>query len=118
NDLMADVRAIGCHLAGVGIGAPGFVDSEAGLVIDASNLRVRDLELGRAVEAACELPTYIIHDVRAATIAEAALGAGAGLRHFAYLNVGTGIAAGFVFNGTLYGGAGDRAGEIGHVVLD
>lgn len=116
--LMTAARKNGCPVAGIGIGAPGFVDTATGLVIDASNLGVRDLELGPAVEAVCGLPTKIIHDVRAATIAEATLGAAVGLRHFAYMNVGTGIAAGFVFDGKLYGGDGERAGEIGHVVLD
>lgn len=115
--LMRRAAALNVEIAGVGVGAPGFVDSESGVMRDASNLRVRDLPLQARLESTLGLPTLLMHDVRAATLAEGRLGAAQGVGNFVYINVGTGIAAGFMFGGVLYMGEGGRAGEIGHLIL-
>ena len=59
-----------------------------------------------------------IRDRRSATTAELLLGAGRQSKDFIYLNVGTGLAAGFVADGHILRGANQNAGEIGHMVVD
>lgn len=104
-------------LAGIAIGTPGYVDSETGVVVDATNLGVRRLALGQIVSETFGLPTLVLHDVKAAALGEARFGAGQGASHLAFLNIGTGIAVGLILGGAIYGGAAGRAGELGHVCM-
>lgn len=64
------------------------------------------------------IPVAIDNDVRSATTAEWKLGYGRNSENFIYINVGTGLAAGFVVNGTLIRGANNNSGEVGHSVVD
>lgn len=102
---------------GIAIGTPGFVDSEAGVIVEATNLDVRHLPLGLIVREAFALPTLVVHDVKAAALGEARFGAGQAASHLAFLNLGTGIGVGLILDGAIYGGAAGRAGELGHVCM-
>jgi glucokinase len=100
----------------IGIGIPGMVDSAAGYVRHAVNLGVDGLNLGDAIAERLGVGVRVENDVSAA-----ALGAYYGLgltSSMAYLNVGTGLAAGLVINGELWRGARGAAGEIGHIPVD
>lgn len=63
-----------------------------------------------------DLPTTVVNDVKAATMAELAWGALCGVSDGLYVNLGTGFAAGVVFGGHLIQGAHGAAGEIGYIV--
>jgi glucokinase len=108
-------------LGGIGIGVPGHVDAETGVVTLATNLNIDEpgLAIGPRVEHEFGAPVVVENDVRAA-----ALGAydflfhdGSDLRTLAYLSIGTGISAGVVVDGRLHRGRNGLAGEIGHVVV-
>lgn len=100
----------------IGIGIPGVIDLDRGRVRHAVNLGVEDLELTAVLAARFGVPVVIENDVNAA-----ALGAARLLdlsEPTAYLNVGTGLAAGTVVNGRIWRGARGGAGEIGHIPAD
>jgi glucokinase len=100
----------------IGIGIPGMVDSASGHVRHAVNLGLDGLDLGDAIAERLGVGVRIENDVSAA-----ALGAYHGLgltSSMAYLNVGTGLAAGLVINGELWRGPRGAAGEIGHIPVD
>jgi glucokinase len=103
-------------LAGVGIGAPGSIDAEAGTVLQVPNVEGLDepFALAPAVGAALGLPTALGNDVNVAVEAERRFGAGRGLRSFLGVFWGTGVGGGLVVDGRLLVGRGS-AGEIGHV---
>lgn len=105
-------------ISGIGIGAAGQIDSGTGAVLYAPNLGWTNAPLGRRLSEALGLPVRVVNDVRAATIAEWKYGAGKGLDSFVSIFLGTGVGSGFVFNGALYEGATNSAGEIGHICLD
>ena len=105
------------EIAGISIGVPGYVDSSRGVILDASNIDVKNLALGSVVRKRFSLPTLLVHDVKAAALGEAHFGAGVGVPYLAYLNVGTGISVGLILDGSVYQGMAGRAGEIGHVVM-
>lgn len=113
-------------VAAVGVGVPGLIDSEAGVVRLAANLGWRNRALAAEVQQAVGYPVYVTHDVTAAGIAEQRLGAGHNSQDVMAVFLGTGIAAAFVSGGQLVrGGQIDDetrqpAGEIGHlpIVLD
>ncbi len=101
----------------VGIGIPGIVDPAAGTVSHAVNLGFAELDLGRQLAADVAGTVRVDNDVNAA-----AFGAFRTLDGIpdsvAYLNVGTGLAAGVVVDGHLVRGTSGTAGEIGHIPVD
>jgi glucokinase len=103
-------------IAAVGIGVPGPVDAERGIVgepvthIPALAGRALAAELGRRVG----LPVAVDNDVNALALGEATLGTGRGARSLVVLSVGTGIGAGIVLEGRLVRGAAGFGGELGH----
>ena len=105
-------------LIGVGIGSPGPLDREKGLVIVTPNLGWRDFPLRDRVSDAVGLPATLDNDANCATLGEWWLGAAKGGRHVIGLTIGTGIGGGLIFDGRLYHGVSDVAGEIGHTTID
>jgi len=98
----------------VGIVVPGVVDTHSGIATWSENLGWRGADFVSLLEDSTGLPVAFGHDVRAGALAEATLGAAAGQRDVVFVAVGTGIAAGMVFDGVLY--ERPRAvGEIGHI---
>lgn len=100
----------------VGIGVPGLVDRATGRVRNAVNLGVTDIELGALLAARLRVPVTVENDVNVAAVG-ASLVRTPIAGSLAYLNVGTGIAAGLVLGGRVWPGARGFAGEIGHVPL-
>ena len=106
-----DVRA-------VGIGVPGRVDPETGVISLAVNLGWHRLPIRERLEAILGVPVAIENDVRAAAAGILDRGTLGDVRDFIYLSVGTGISAGVVIDGAVHRGTRGLAGEIGHIVVD
>jgi glucokinase len=100
----------------IGIGIPGMVDGDSGHVRHAVNLGVEGLDLGSRLTDRFGVDVRIENDVTAAAVgAYRLLGLTSSM---AYLNVGTGIAAGLVINGLPWRGSRGTAGEVGHIPID
>lgn len=108
------------QIESVGIGIPGHVDSRTGRVLHAVNLGVDDLDLRGAVSPEIGVEIRVENDVKAAALGAHALlpSAGRQATSMAYLNIGTGVAAGIVVGGRLWRGATGTAGEVGHITVD
>lgn len=100
----------------VGVGIPGLVDAHAGRVLHAVNLGVESLDLVDAARRVIDVPFAVENDVKAAALGAGALRGDA--RSMAYLNLGTGVAAGIVVDGKLWRGSRGIAGEVGHISVD
>lgn len=103
---------------GLGIGSPGPLDREKGLVIVTPNLGWRDFPLRDRVSEAVGMPATLDNDANCATLGEWWLGAAKGGRNVIGLTIGTGIGGGLILDGRLYHGASDAAGEIGHATIE
>ena len=117
-ETMAATGASREALLGVGIGSPGPLDRERGLVIFTPNLGWRDFPLRDRVRDAVGLPATLDNDANCATLGEWWRGAAQGGRNVIGLTIGTGIGGGLILAGRLYHGASDVAGEIGHATID
>lgn len=110
----------------IGVGIPGAVDSDTGRVAHAVNLGLENLELGRGLHEEFGAPVRVENDVNAAafgayhlpSIRRRLAGAEGPGDSMAYLNLGTGLAAGLVIGGRLWRGSRGTAGEIGHIPVD
>lgn len=102
---------------GVEIGAPGLVDSRAGIVRWSVNLDWSDLPLGSMVAKRFGVPVVVANDSQAAAVAESTYGAIPWPQSLVVVRVGRGIGAGIILGGQLYQGEGSGAGEIGHTIF-
>jgi len=102
----------------VGVGIPGAVDAATGRVSHAINLGLEQLELGAQLTALLGTPVRVENDVNAAALGAFHLFDQPATASMAYLNLGTGLAAGLVLAGELWRGARGGAGEIGHILVD
>ena len=104
--------------AGVGIGAPGPLDTARGIVIVAPNLGWRDMPLRDRIGHATGFDARLDNDANCATLGEWWRGAAMGARFVVGFTIGTGIGGGIVLDGKVFHGASDVAGEIGHMTVD
>lgn len=104
-------------ILGIGIGAPGLVDTTVGTVVEAVKRDWRNLALGDMVADAFRVPVYVANDSQAAALAEHVFNETRGA-NLIVIKVGQGIGAGIVLNGELFGGDRFGAGEIGHTVME
>jgi glucokinase len=116
------LRAAGLRVrdvGGIGIGIPGPIDAQRGVVRLAVNLGAEwtNLPLAGEVEARLGLPVVLDNDVRVGALGEHTHGAGQGLADMLAIFVGTGVGGGLVLNGVLRNGWRGSAGEIGHTVV-
>ncbi|GEP47850.1 ROK family protein [Microbacterium saccharophilum] len=114
-ELAAAAGAAPGDAVSIGIGTPGQVVDGA-TVTHAVNLGVERLDLAAAITPVFGVPVRVENDVKAAARGAYALHGGDGT--VAYLNLGTGVAAGFVRDGRLWRGARGTAGEVGHISID
>ena len=112
SDAKVSVKDLSC----VGIGAPGAVDPESGVVLEAVNLRWKNYNLAEVLTKRLGVPAFLDNDVNVAVWGEHKLGAGKESRNMLGVWVGTGIGGGLVLNGQLYYGHYMTAGEIGHMI--
>lgn len=103
----------------IGIGAPGPVVEEKGLVLSPPNLPGwKRVPLRSILEKRLRKKVILENDANCAALAELKFGAGRRFKDFLYVTISTGIGGGIVFNRKLYHGATGSAGEIGHTVID
>jgi glucokinase len=114
----AETGATRDQFIGVGVGAPGPMDRERGVILIAPNLGWRDLPLRDLVMERVGLQTTLDNDANCATLGEWWTGAARGARNVVGITIGTGIGGGLIFDGRLYHGSSDMAGEIGHTTID
>lgn len=106
------------QIVAIGVGAAGQIDRRAGIILDAPNLGVHNMDLGGMLGKHFGRPVSVGNDVEVATIGELFYGSGRGYRNFVCIFVGTGIGGGIVQDGQMYTGLTGTAGEVGHMSID
>jgi len=108
----------GTTIAAVGVGAPGVIHADTGVVVKSPNFPDwNNLPLKKELEAALALPVFIENDANAAALGELWRGAGQGITSMIFLTLGTGVGGGVVLDGRIWPGADGMAGEIGHMTI-
>ena len=105
-------------ILGVGVGCPGPLDLEHGIVLDAFNLGWKDFPLRDRLAETLGLPVTLDNDANCASYGEYWQGAGAPFPSVVCVTLGTGIGGGVIIDGELLRGASGTAGEVGHMTID
>lgn len=107
------------QVRGIGIGAPGAVDTDSGRVIFAPNLPGwKDIPLKKELEKRLSVPVFVGNDCNVCTLGTFDREYKAKPKNLVGIFIGTGIGGGLVVDGKLYAGHNLTAGEIGHMVIE
>ncbi len=111
-------RSLGKFL-GTGVGMPGVLDIEAGILRKAANLPGwNDYPVRDEIERRLGTRVFLNHDAKVAALGEQWLGAGRGVDNMAMITLGTGIGGAFIVNGKIYYGMNGMSGEFGHLTIE
>ncbi len=100
----------------IGIGVPGLVDPERGLVYDVMNIPSwKEVPLQQLMHDRYHLPVYINNDANCFALGEFYFGKGKGYNSVIGLTIGTGLGAGLILNKKLFAGKNFGAGEFGMI---
>ncbi len=117
-DLVGQLRAdVDVPVAGIGVGAAGFVSADRTTVTFAPNIDWRDEPLGTDIARLVGLPVVVENDANAAAWGEYRFGAGADSDDLLLVTIGTGVGGGVIQDGDLVRGGFGAAAEIGHLRL-
>ena len=107
-------------VAGIGVGSPGKVDSDSGVVYDAVNLGWKEVPLTEELSNRLNtsITIWVQKDANLSALGEYYFGACQGYKDFVYVGVGSGLGAGIVSDGHLITGGSWYAADIGHLSLD
>ncbi len=104
-------------LRGAGIGAPGPLDYDTGVIVFAPNLGMRDFPLRDYIAERLAVPVFLDNDVNMGTYGEYLAGAARGHHYVLGVFPGTGVGGGLIVNGQVFRGANGTAGEVGHIIV-
>ena len=107
------------NLLGVGIGVPGIMDKQTGMMRESPNLPGwADYPVRAEIERRLGTPVILENDANAAAFGEKWLGAGRHVSDLAMLTLGTGVGGGIVMDGEIWHGMSGMAGEFGHMTVE
>ncbi len=117
--IVEDLRARHPGVAAVGVGMPGFVNFETGMVYNLTNVEGwESIPLRGILQDKIGLPVIVENDANCMAFAEWRLGAGRGFQNVVFISLGTGVGGAIIANGQLIRGARHGAGEIGQASVD
>jgi glucokinase len=118
HDALTDANLADAKLAGLGVGCPGNIDLERGVVVDSANLGWHHFHVREALEREFKCPVAVLNDVDAGVYGEYRFGAGKGARCLIGVFPGTGIGGGCIYEGQVLRGKNMSCFEIGHIQVN
>ena len=106
-----------CDIAAVGMGSPGTVNSEKGVITFAGNLNFRNANVVKEFRKHWDIKTVVNNDANCAALGEAKFGAAKGVKNLVFVTLGTGIGTGYVIDGKIYLGQRGEGAEGGHICI-
>ena len=101
----------------VGIGCPGVIDDEHGMVVTGGNLGWENMPLAQDLGKQLGIPVTLCNDANAAAYGEYTCGAGKEYKSIVLITLGTGVGSGVIFGGKLFTGELGAGAELGHEVI-
>jgi glucokinase len=106
-------------ISGIGIGAPGPLDFQKGIIHFAPNLPGwEEVPLAEIIKEEFKIAVKVENDANVAAWGEKTFGIAHGVDELVCLTLGTGIGGGLIFGGKIYHGKNNVAGEAGHIIVN
>lgn len=105
------------EVASVGMGFPGAVNDETGVLTYITNIPVSGYPLREKFQQRWNVPVHLGNDANCAALGEYYAGAGRGSRSLVVVTLGTGVGGGIVLDGKILAGCNGTGGEVGHIVI-
>lgn len=102
----------------VGVGAPGSVNSDTGVISYSNNLDFHNAPVADYIREAIDLPVYVENDANAAAYGEFVAGSAKGTKDAVCITLGTGVGGGIIIGGKIYSGFNYAGAELGHTVIE
>lgn len=107
------------NIVGIGIGSPGPLDAERGIIKNPPNLLGwNNIPLSEILQQSFRVPVCLENDANAAALGEKLYGSGKGIDNFIYITISTGIGGGLVVGDKIFKGSNGNACEIGHMTIN
>lgn len=104
--------------AAIGVGAPGFIDVDSGMIHEAVNVGWKNYHLSEELKQATGYKVWVENDANLAALGENWKGSGDRANHMIAVTLGTGVGGGIIANGQLLHGANGTVAEIGHMAVE
>ena len=104
-------------IAEVGVGCPGSVNNETGIICYSNNLGFVNAPVGKLLQARFKRNVFLENDANAAAFGEQLAGAGKGTKQFIAITLGTGVGGGVIIDNAILSGCNCAGGELGHIVI-
>lgn len=118
-ELAASIGARPQDIPSAGLGTPGPMCLQRGLMLNPTNLpHWQNFKVREAFQEALQMPVSFVNDANAAAFGEYWVGTGAEYDSLALLTLGTGVGGGLIVDGRLINGRNSFGSEIGHIVVD
>lgn len=114
-DLLKESGCVPENCIGAGVGSPGTIDSENGVVVYSNNIRWENVPLVEELKKYLPFPVFINNDANCAALGEVAKGAARGYQNAVFFTLGTGVGGGVVINGRIFEGGHPGGVELGHI---
>ena len=105
-------------ITAIGMGVPGMIDSEKGVVVTSNNLGWTEFPIAEKLTKLTGLPVKTANDANAAALGEMKFGFGGIYKNIVLLTLGTGVGGGIVIDGKLVEGNRGAGAELGHTVIE
>ena len=105
-------------ITAIGMGVPGMIDSDAGVVVTSNNLGWKNFPIADKLTALTGLPVKTANDANVAALGEMKFGFGGIYQNIILLTLGTGVGGGIVIDGKLVEGNRGAGAELGHTVIE
>ncbi|MBQ4110778.1 MAG: ROK family protein [Clostridia bacterium] len=117
NKLLKDNNISIDEVNSIGMGIPGTLNSEEGLIVYSNNIPINNIPVVKMIKEYFDKPVYISNDANCAALGEVYAGAAKGRKNVIMITLGTGVGGGIIIDGKLYEGTASAGAELGHTIL-